>query len=256
MVYDLVDPLGATKGKTEINTLLAYSPRTGEMAWSPEIEYAFAKGHAVEFELPMENTTVNQYKVSLQGYLGELIKGRMLHGWQVVGRRKNDEKAFALEVLYLNDHKFLDKWSMMNMLGVRHTAIGKSGEFIGVLNNTLFYSFSKRFSVGVELNSEIGARDYRYQLTPQVQYSVNKNAIVQLGGGPSQLTTQWNEGKKPNGCLFPVWSMIFERLPPGNAIGASSGTDSGPIGVIGLAVQRAPAESKKPSKNLVSRGRH
>lgn len=196
MVYDLVDPLGATKGKTEINTLLAYSPRTGEMAWSPEIEYAFAKGHAVEFELPMENTTVNQYKISLQGYLGELIKGRMLHGWQVVGRRKNDEKAFALEVLYLNDHKFLDKWSMMNMLGVRHTAIGKSGEFIGVLNNTLFYSFSKRFSVGVELNSEIGARDYRYQLTPQVQYSVNKNAIVQLGGGPSQLTTQWNEGKK------------------------------------------------------------
>ena len=31
------------------------------------------------------------------------------------------------------------------MLGVRHTAIGKSGEFIGVLNNTLFYSFSSVF---------------------------------------------------------------------------------------------------------------
>ena len=47
---------------------------------------------------------------------------------------------------------------MMNMLGVRHTAIGKSGEFIGLLNNTLFYSFSRRFSFGVELNSQIGAQ--------------------------------------------------------------------------------------------------
>ena len=49
MVFDLVDPLGATPGKTEINTLLGYSPRTGDMAWSPEIEFAFAKGHSIEF---------------------------------------------------------------------------------------------------------------------------------------------------------------------------------------------------------------
>ena len=34
------------------------------------------------------------------------MKGRMLHGWQVGGRRKNDEKAFAPGVLYPNDYKF------------------------------------------------------------------------------------------------------------------------------------------------------
>ena len=158
---------------------------------------AFAKGHAIEFELPLENTTVNQYKVTLQGYFGELMNGRMLHGWQAGGRRKNEEKAYGAEVLYLNDYKFSDKWSMMNMLGVRHTAIGKSsGEFVGLLNNSVFYSFTSHFSFGVELNSEIGARDYRYRLTPQIQYSHGKDVIIQLGGGPSQLTTQWNEEKK------------------------------------------------------------
>jgi hypothetical protein len=197
MVFDLVDPLGAPKGETEINTLLDYSPSAGKLQWSPELEYAFAKGHAIEFELPLENTTVNQYKVTLQGYFGELMNGRMLHGWQAGGRRINEEKVYAAEVLYLNDYKFSDKWSMMNMLGVRHTAIGKSsGEFIGLLNNSVFYSFTTHFSVGVELNSEIGERQYRYRLTPQIQYSYGKDVIIQLGGGPSQLTTRWDEEKK------------------------------------------------------------
>jgi hypothetical protein len=197
MVFDLVDPLGAPKGETEINTLLDYSPSTGKLQWAPELEYAFAKGHAIEFELPLENTTVNQYKVTLQGYFGELMNGRMIHGWQAGGRRINEEKVYAAEMLYLNDYKFSDKWSMMNMLGVRHTAIGKSsGEFVGLLNNSLFYSFTTHFSLGVELNSEIGERQYRYRLTPQIQYSYGKDVIIQLGGGPSQLTTQWNEEKK------------------------------------------------------------
>ena len=197
MVFDLVDPLGAKRGETEINTLLDFSPRTGQLEWSPEIEYSFADGHAVEFELPLENTSVKQYKVSLQGTLGKLDKGRMIHGWQAIGRRKNEEEAYAVEVLYLNDYKFSSKWSMMNMFGVRHTGIAKSGDFIGLLNNSLFYSVKDNFSLGVEVNSEIGERRWRYRVTPQIQYSFGKNgktAIIHFGGGPSQLNrerTDW-----------------------------------------------------------------
>ena len=80
------------------------------------------------------------------------------------------------------------------MFGVRHTALGKSGEFVGVLNNSLFYSHTEKFSVGVELNSEINGRRWRYRLTPQLQFSFGKNAIFQFGGGPSQLDrerTDW-----------------------------------------------------------------
>jgi len=195
MVFDLVDPLGTPKGKLEVNTLLNYSPRTGQMEWAPEVEYSFAKGHAIELELPLENTTLNEYKVSLQGTFGETAKGRMIHGWQAIGRRKIEEKVYNAEVLYLNSYRFSDQWSTMNMIGARHTAIGKSGDLIALMNNSLFYSYSKRFSVGIELNTEIGERNWRYRLTPQLQYSFNNNAMVQLGGGPSQLNdasrTEW-----------------------------------------------------------------
>jgi hypothetical protein len=195
MVFDLVDPLGAPKGKLEVNTLLDYSPRSGQVEWSPEVEYSFAKGHAIEFELPLENTTRQEYKVSLQGTFGHLAKGRMLHGWQAIGRRKIEEKVYAAELLYVNDYRFSNQWSTMNMIGARHTAIGKSGELIVLMNNSLFYSFSEHFILGVELNTEIGKHDWRYRLTPQIQYVAGKGVSIQLGGGPSQLNetskTEW-----------------------------------------------------------------
>ncbi|MCC2681247.1 MAG: hypothetical protein K0S36_811 [Nitrosospira multiformis] len=193
MVFDLVDPIDAKKGELEINTLLDLSPRAGELRWSPEIEYTFMDGHSIELELPIENDFLQQYKVSLQGSFGKLAKGRMLHGWQAIGRRKNDEKVFAAEILYLNDYKFSDTWSMMNMLGVRHMGLGKSGEFVGLLNNSLFYSYSKHLALGIELNSEIEERRWRYRLTPQLQYVFNKHSILQVGGGPSQLNSERTE---------------------------------------------------------------
>lgn len=194
MVFDLVDPLGAKKGEAEINTLFDYSTRTGQFQWSPEIEYSFKNGHAIELELPVENATLSEYKVALQGTLGMLLQGQMIHGWQAIGRRKNDEKEYAAEVLYLNDYKFSEKWSMMNMFGFRRTAFSEEGEFVGLSNNSLFYMHSKHFSLGVELNNEITGK-YRYRLTPQIQYALKKNAVIQFGGGPSQLNeeerTEW-----------------------------------------------------------------
>ena len=193
MVFDLVDPLDAPRGELEINALLDLSPRAGELRWSPEIEYTYMDGHSIELELPIENDFLQQYKVSLQGSFGKLAKGRMLHGWQAIGRRKNDEKVFAAEILYLNDYKFSDTWSMMNMLGVRHTGLGKSGEFVGLLNNSLFYSYSKHLALGIELNNEIEERRWRYRLTPQLQYVFNKHSIIQVGAGPSQLNSERTE---------------------------------------------------------------
>jgi hypothetical protein len=195
MVFDLVDPLGAPKGELEVNALLDYSPRTGQFQWSPEIEYSFADGYAIELELPFEGSSLDEYKLSLQGTFGKLANGRMIHGWQAIGRRITEQKAFGAEALYLNDYKFSDKWSTMNMLGLRHSAIGKSGELIVLVNNSVFYSHSQHLAIGIELNSEIGERDWRYRLTPQVQYSMGKNTVIQLGGGPSQLNdtqkTEW-----------------------------------------------------------------
>lgn len=194
MVFDLVDPLGSKKGETEIGSLFDYSTRSGQAQWSPEIEYSFMKGHAIELELPVENTTLSQYKISLQGTLGTLFQKRMIHGWMIIGRRKNEEKEYGAEMLYLNDYKFSEKWSMMNMFGLRRTAFNEGGEFVGLSNNSLFYMYARGVSFGVELNSEITGK-YYYRLTPQIQYGLSKNAVIQFGGGPSQLNedrrTEW-----------------------------------------------------------------
>lgn len=195
MVFDLVDPLGAKKNELEINALFDYSSRTGFSEWSPEIEYSFMKGHAIEIELPIENKDLKEYKISLQGTLGMLLQGKMIHGWQTIGRRNNDDKTYGIEFLYLNDYKFNEKWSVMNMFGVRHLNIAQSREFIGLSNNSVFYMYSRNIILGLELNNEIRAHNFHYRLTPQIQYLINKNITLQLGGGPSQLNekkiTEW-----------------------------------------------------------------
>ena len=62
MIFDLVDPLGAKKGEVELNSLFDYSPRTGQFQWSPEIEYAFKNGHAIEMSIRLH------YKVLWESY--------------------------------------------------------------------------------------------------------------------------------------------------------------------------------------------
>lgn len=154
------------------------------------------KGHAIEIELPVENSELKEYKISLQGTLGKLLKGKMIHGWQTIGRRNNDDdKTYGIEFLYLNDFKLNERWSTMNMFGVRHLNIAQSGELIGLLNNSVFYMHSRRIVLGLELNTEIRVHNFLYRLTPQIQYLINKKITLQFGGGPSQLNenkiTEW-----------------------------------------------------------------
>src|SRR5687768_4202682 len=60
LVFDLVRPLGSARGELEANTLMTRSSKTGQFAWAPEIEYAFANGYAVELELPFENSSLEE----------------------------------------------------------------------------------------------------------------------------------------------------------------------------------------------------
>jgi hypothetical protein len=100
MVFDLVDPLGAPPNKSEVNTLLDYSPRDGKLEWSPEVEYSFAKGHSIEFELPLENTAVKEYKVLLRVAFGKLAQGRMLQAGRRWGggkmKKKRMQRSFSI----------------------------------------------------------------------------------------------------------------------------------------------------------------
>lgn len=188
LVFDLVRPLNSPKGELEVNAFMNRSSQTGEFSWAPEIEYAFYDGYAVELELPFENNTLEQYKIGLQGTFGELLHGRMIHGWQALGRYGKREEIYSADMLYLNGIRFFNKWSAMNMVGIRHTDFGEPEKIVTLLNTSLFYHHSRLLTLGVELNSEMSTRkQWRYRLTPQIHYSISSDKAIQVGGGPSNL---------------------------------------------------------------------
>ena len=190
MMFDLVRPIEASKGELEINTLLDYSPSQDQIEWAPEIEYAYANEYAVELEFPVEDTKLEEYKLALQGTFGRLLSGKMIHGWQIIGRRKIEDRIFGVDILYLNSYRFSNEWVMMNMLGFRKQGFAEAGESVGLINNSLFYSFFEDFSIGIEVNSEIRASQYRYRVTPQLQGELWEKTTLQFGGGPSKLNKE------------------------------------------------------------------
>lgn len=87
LVFDLIRPLGAEKGELEVNSLFRIAPsdQPRRLQWAPEVEYAFAEGYGIEFELPLENAGVASYKGAIQGTLPGPWKRRFIHGWQAIG---------------------------------------------------------------------------------------------------------------------------------------------------------------------------
>lgn len=202
LLFDLVRPLGASKGDIEVNSLVQHA--SGGTAWAPEIEYAFADGYAVELELPFEGATLEEYKVAMQGTAGTLLNGRMIHGWQAIAYYERDSKDYTADLLYLNGARISGKWSAFNMVGLRHAHFRGTGDYIGLVNNSIFYDYSQRLTFGLEVNSEIsnGWR-WRHGLVPQVHFDVNEQVTLQLGGGRSRL----NVGQ-PTEKTF-IWRLIY-----------------------------------------------
>ncbi|MDR5170918.1 hypothetical protein IHQ56_03705 [Methylobacillus flagellatus] len=196
MLFDLVRPLGSPKGELEVNNLAEHSLRNGDIQWAPEIEYAFADGYALEIELPFENSSLSTYKLALQGTLDSPASERMIHGWQVIAKRKAHENTYSADALYLHGYRMSPKWSTFNMLGVRRTELGSDGRNVVLSNNSLFYSYSSRLVLGLEVNNEIDHRmKWRYRITPQLHYNFDKHRTLQFGIGPSRLgddmKTEW-----------------------------------------------------------------
>lgn len=188
LVFDLVRPLGSPRGEVEVNAFLNRIPGAGELQWSPEIEYSFADGYAVELELPYLNSHLQEYKLALQGTLGTLLDGRMIHGWQGIARRGRHEHAYSADALYLNGLRLSDKWSTMNMAGMRRTSFNGDGELHGLFNTAWFYHASHKLVLGMELNNELRPqRQWHYRLTPQLHYSFSDHRAIQIGMGPSRL---------------------------------------------------------------------
>ena len=180
MVFDLVRPLGVKQGEFEMNALMQYAPRSGEIEWAPEIEYGVVDGFAVEFELPFSSSTLEEYKFALQGTLGG--QGAYVHGWQVIARRARSAAEYSVDGLYIAGYSWPGRTSVLGMVGVRSAGIGHDTEHRALLNGSWFLDLSAPLTLGVELNVEAAART-DFLVMPQLHADLDERVTAQVGVG-------------------------------------------------------------------------
>lgn len=207
MVFDLVRPLGAKRGEAEFNTLgvipltrksrrvddasdpLGLVRRSSDrrgVEWAPEIEYVLADGLAVEFELPMENISVEAYKVAGQATFGTLWQHHFIHGAQVIAQYNGDPRFWTTAWLYLAGFRIDKTWSVFGMFGPRFEhGSSLSGLHKELLSNvTLFADVTNRMVAGVETNvGQVLGGHTSLLVMPQVHYEVDLHWMIQGGIG-------------------------------------------------------------------------
>ncbi len=146
MIFDLVRPLGAARGEVEVNSLLRGT------RWAPEAEYTFADGWGVEFELPMQGRTLDSTKAAVQATLPGSVRGRTIHGLQVIWENLVSEAGGQSDALYLFGLRIHPRWSTFHMNGLRRQWNGRETKMGKLANQSVFYQPSQRIVFGIESN--------------------------------------------------------------------------------------------------------
>lgn len=189
MVFDMVRPLGAKRGELEANTLALFPIRSDgqPVDWAPEIEYAFADGWAVEFELPFDNTTLESYKFALQGTFGGLANNRAVHGFQYLAEIDAQTGRLDHTLLYVVGVRFWENWSTLTTVGFNipreEPAPGEDRDDAVIINHSFFRELSNDTILGFETNIRAGRDRTSWLLMPQVHQTLTKTVILQAGIG-------------------------------------------------------------------------
>jgi len=224
MLFDLVRPLGARRGELEINTLAVFpwrainrdpdrdpfgsgqtTPDRGEIEWAPEIEYAFADGWAIEFELPYEGSKLEAYKVALQGTFGTALDGRYIHGFQTIVEPTTEWKDWNSTLLYLGGLRFDEQWSVLFMVGARMNLSGRgnAATFERLTNATLFREINDRLTLGLEVNNAEGFEGRSQTIfVPQSHFELSEHWELQSGVGLGVF----DQGSEQSAIIRVIWS--------------------------------------------------
>jgi hypothetical protein len=184
--FDLVRALGARRGELEVNTLIMARRREGRFVadWAPEIEWAFADGASVEFELPMQGRQLVSYKVAAQLSFAEEWD-MAAHGSQIIVEHAATGRAAELTGLYLLGVR-MGRWSLFSMTGLRTGFERFSPNAWDVIfNPSLFADIEERLTVGLETNGTISLDGHgtRWLFLPQAHWQVSHQVRVQAGIG-------------------------------------------------------------------------
>lgn len=209
MVFDLVRPLGARQGEFEVNTLAIFNTRritspdpgdplglvrSARTEWAPEAELALFDNFAVEFELPMDDSSVAAYKTAAQLTFGTALNNSYIHGCQVMFEQLVDPSISELSMLYLAGMQFDEYWSALAMFGFRsymgdnvdHDDRGET-----LFNLSIFRHVTDVTTVGVETNQASSMRGESSLLVmPQVQCEITDHIMIQSGFGVRFLSDE------------------------------------------------------------------
>jgi hypothetical protein len=184
MIFDMVRPLGAKRGELEANTLVERNLSGPERAveWAPEIEYALFDGFAIEAELPIEGTTITDYKMGLQGTFGTFANGKGIHGVQYLGLYNRLDQRWESTLVYIVGFRLSERWSTLSMIGVGDVTFTGPSERNLIVNHSTFFDIDETTHVGVEINTRRGGDPYTLVM-PQAQFSFGKGLSLQSGLG-------------------------------------------------------------------------
>ena len=180
--FDLVRGLGAQRGEFEFNVLstTALLPYEG-IAWAPEVEWAFADRHAIEFELPMHDGSLEAVKMAVQGTFREL-RPKFIHGWQFIAEGIL-EGAGEFTGLYIAGRRLGRRTSVLAILGPRVAvaAEGVSGELL--VNPSIFVDLGERLTLGLENNAVLAGAHSSVRTLPQLHIQLGRHFRAQIGAG-------------------------------------------------------------------------
>lgn len=185
LLFDLVRGLGATRGELEANTLMLFG--ADGMSLAPELEWAFASGHAIELELPMRGTRLEAVKVALQGTLRRGSNGRFHHGWQLIGELETHGGGRRAIATHVSSGRFARRGSFVLMVGGGVRAVSQ-GPTVGtvIVNASLFLTLDTTTRVGLEAVTRtptVRSSMPEASLLPQVHVDISHHARIQAGIG-------------------------------------------------------------------------
>lgn len=189
MAFDMVRPLAAPRGELEVNTLALFPIRAeGEKVdWAPEIEYAFANGFAIEFELPFQDSVLEGYKVGFQGTFGTFANKRAVHGFQYLGVIDRVTGRLDNSLLYIAGVRYSESWSSLTMVGFNIPSnlpeLGERRDDALLINHSVFNDVGKHTVIGVETNIRAGREKTSWLVMPQVHQRLSEKIMLQAGIG-------------------------------------------------------------------------
>lgn len=192
LFFDLIRRPGAHAGEIEVNVLAGIPLRSQpRISWSPEIEYAFARGHAIELEFDIDHDRLERVQLGFQGTFGFTSNHRFIHGWQMLAGYGLAERNIEFTGLYMFAVRLTHRLSSWLLIGPRVVGPveGETPSARLVLNPSLYFRLRPNLNLAIESTIVYGVGEQVALLLAEVEWDISQNVQVQLGLGP-----RWENG--------------------------------------------------------------